>query len=97
MAINDAGDDELPCGVNHLGIFRRLDGLADFRNFAILNKDRAVLDSSMRNGENGGVLNDDHGGRVCRRGGVRQREAKKIDEVQEVKESEVVCNDEKFR
>src|SRR5713101_7221568 len=39
MAVNDAGHDELPGGVNHLSVFRRLDGLADFRNLAILNQD----------------------------------------------------------
>src|SRR6266581_1833949 len=32
MAVNDAGHDELPRGVNHLSVFRRLDGLADFRD-----------------------------------------------------------------
>src|SRR6266850_2867636 len=97
MAINDAGDDELPRGVNHLRIFRRLDGLADFRDFAIFNKDRAVLDRSVRNGENGCILNDDDGGRVRWRGGVGQRQAKETNEAEEVKESEVLCSDEEFR
>src|SRR5216683_910055 len=63
MAVNDAGHDELPGGVNHLSVFRRLDGLADFRNLAILNQDGTVLDGAMRNGEDGGVLNQDDRGR----------------------------------
>src|SRR5712691_11030304 len=71
MAVNDAGHDELPGGVNHLSVFRRLDGLADFRNLAIPNQDGTVFDGAMRNGEDGGVLNQDDRGRVrriaCRR------------------------------
>ncbi len=39
MAIDNAGHDELPRGVDHLGVFRGVDGCADFGNFAILNKD----------------------------------------------------------
>src|SRR5229473_10300 len=97
MAINNAGDDELPRGVNDLCIFRRLDGLADFRDFAIFNEDGAVLNRSVRNSENGGILNDDDGGRVRRRGGVRQRHAKETNEVEERKESEVPSSDEEFR
>src|SRR6266478_6793239 len=73
MAVNDAGHDELPGGVNHLSVFRRLDGLADFRNLAILNQDGTMFDGAMRNGEDGGVLNQDDRGRF--RGNARSRDA----------------------
>src|SRR5260370_26627828 len=74
MAVHDAGHDELPGGVNHLSIFRRLDGLADFRDLAILNQDGTVFDGAMRNGEDGGVLNQDDRGRF--RGIARSRVAR---------------------
>src|SRR6266849_3611602 len=77
MAVNDAGHDELPGGVNHLSVFRRLDGLADFRNLAILNQDGTVFDGAMRNGEDGGVLNQDDRGRfrgIARRVAPRDKE-----------------------
>src|SRR6266704_7161213 len=66
MAVNDAGHDELPGGVNHLSVFRRLDGLADFRNLAILNQDGTVFDGAMGNGEDGCILNQDDRGRFRR-------------------------------
>src|SRR5580704_6676636 len=73
MAIDDAGDDELARGVEYLRVFRRLDGRPDFRDFAILNKDRAVLDGAVRNGEDGGVLDQDHRWRIRRSGGKCQK------------------------
>src|SRR6266699_3465434 len=78
MAVNDARHDELPRGVNHLSVFRRLDGLADFRNLAILNQDGTVFDGAMRNREDGGVLNQDNRGRFRRiaRSRVARRDKK---------------------
>src|SRR6266851_7350980 len=78
MAVNDAGHDELPRGVNHLSVFRRLDGLADFRDLAILNQDGTVFEGAMGNGEDGGVLNQDDRGRfrriACSRAARRHKE-----------------------
>src|SRR5580658_1246003 len=73
MAIDDARDDELACGVEHLGIFRGPDGRPDLRDFAVLNKDGAVLDGAVRNGEDGGVLDQNHRWRIRRIGGWCQR------------------------
>ena len=92
MAIDNAGNNELPRSINHLSVFRRANGLADFGDFPILNKDRAVLDVSMRDSEDGGVSNHNDAGRVRRRSRRRQREAK---EKKEVAKSEVLCVDEK--
>src|SRR5258708_1669113 len=75
MAVNDARHDELPRGVNHLSVFRRLDGLADFRDLAILNQDGTVFDGAMGNGEDGGILNQDDRGRF--RGIARSRAARR--------------------
>ena len=47
MAIDNARDDELSRGIDDLGVFRGIDGLADFGDFAILNKDGTALDGSM--------------------------------------------------
>src|SRR5260370_39022025 len=88
MAVDNAGHDELPRGVDHLSVFRGVDGHADFGDFAISNKDGAVLDGSMGDGEDGGVSNHDDGGRVGGRGSGRQREGKGINEGKEGKESE---------
>src|SRR6266851_6156060 len=94
VAVDNAGDDELPCGVNHLSVFRGIDGLADLGDFAILNQDGAVLDRSMRDGEDGGISNHSDGGRVRRRGSVRRNwdvnEAKNADEVEE-RSTQTVC------
>src|ERR1700675_3275860 len=73
MAIDDAGDYELARGVEYLRVFRCLDGRPDFRDFAILNKDRAVLDGAVRNGEDRGVLDQDHRRRIRRIGGECQK------------------------
>src|SRR5260370_40888078 len=97
MAVDNAGHDELLRGVDHLSVFRGVDGHADFGDFAISNKDGAVLDGSMGDGEDGGVSNHDDGGRVGRRGSGRQREVKEINEVKEVKESEALCVGEESR
>src|SRR5216684_6843983 len=96
MAIDDAGNDELARSVNHLSVLGCIDGLADFSDFAILNKDGAVLDGSMRDSEDGGASNHNDGGSV-RRGGMRQREVKETKEVKEVKGSEALCADEESR
>ena len=83
VAIDDAGHDELARGVDHLRVFRRFDGGADFGDFAILNKDGAVLDGAVRNGEDGGVLNQDDRRRIGRSGGrVRRGSAKKLHSAQ---------------
>src|SRR5580692_4729732 len=73
MAIDNAGDYELARGVEYLRVFRRLNGRPDFRDFAIPNKDRAVLDGTVRNGEDGGVLDQDHRRRIGRIGGACQK------------------------
>src|ERR1700722_3734240 len=78
MAIDNAGDYELAGGVEYLGVLRRPEGRPDFRDFAVLNKDRAVLDGAVRNSEDGGVLDQDHRRGIGRIGGVcqeRKREA----------------------
>src|SRR6266852_426959 len=75
-------------------------GMTNFSDFAILNKDGAVLDGSMRDSEDGGVSNHDDGGSVRRRGSDRQREVKEIKEAKDVKEvkgSEALCADEESR
>jgi len=64
MAIDDTGDDELSRGVDDLSVFRRIDGRADFGDLAILNKDGAVLDGSVGDGEDGRVSNHDDSRRV---------------------------------
>jgi hypothetical protein len=94
MAINDARDDELPCGVNHLSVFRGRDGLADFGDFAIPNKDRAVLDGSVRDGHNGGVLNQNDRGRIRRRASVRQGDIEDTEKAENSKQSESLSADE---
>ncbi len=50
VAIDNPGNDELSRGIDHLSVFRRLNALADFGDFAILNKDGAVFDRPMGNG-----------------------------------------------
>jgi len=48
----------------------------------------------VRNGHDGGVLNQNDGGRVGRRGSMGQWEVKEAKEVKEVKEPKVLCVDE---
>ena len=73
VTIDDAGHDVLTGGIKHLRVAGGLDGLADFGDFAILNKDRAVLDGAVRNGENGGVFDENHGRGVGGIGGMREK------------------------
>src|SRR6266568_4553966 len=75
MAVNDAGHDELPRGGNHMSVFRRLDGLAAFRDLAILRQDGTVFDGAVGNGEDGCILNHDDRGRF--RGIARSRAARR--------------------
>jgi hypothetical protein len=87
MAIDDAGDYKLPGSVDDLRFFRRFDGLPDFGDFAVLDEDRTVFDRAVRDGEYGGVLNQDNRRRVWRSGSGRGRnEVKEAKEVKEVKE-----------
>jgi hypothetical protein len=72
VAIDDAGYDELARGVENLGILRRLDRLAHLGDFSILNKDRAFLNGAVRNGENCGVLNQNHRLRIGWIGGASE-------------------------
>ncbi len=72
VAIDDAGYDELARGVEDLGILWRLNRLAHFGDSAILNKDRAFLDGAVRNGENCGVLNQNHRLRIGWIGGASE-------------------------
>src|SRR5260370_30039489 len=90
MAIDNAGDDKLSRGVDNLSVFGGIDSLADFGDFAILNKDRTVLDGAVRDGEDGGVLNDNDGGSVGRNGRDGQWEVKEAKEVKEAQDSEVL-------
>jgi hypothetical protein len=64
VAIDNARNDELPGGIDHLRIFGSFDAGADVDNFAVLNEDRAVFDGAVRNGEDGGVLNQQHRGSI---------------------------------
>src|SRR6266446_365570 len=67
-------------------------------NFAILYKDGAVLNRSVRNSENGGVFNHDDGGRVRRRGGMRQNwKGNHVEDGKEVKDLKIPCVNEKSR
>jgi len=97
MAVDNTGHDELPRGVDDLSVFRRIHGLADFGDLAVLNQDGAMLDGSMRDGEDGGVSNHNDGGRVRRRGSSRKWETKEIKEAKDVKKSEVLCVEEGSR
>ncbi len=90
MAIDNAGDDELPVGVDDLGTRRSLNQRTDFGNFAILDENGAVLDRAVRNRKDGGVLDQDDGGSVrrrsCRR---RMREVNEVKEGKEVRDRNV--------
>ena len=72
MAIDDARHHELTSGIDDGRILRYFDGRADFGDFAILNKDRGVLKRAVRDGKNGGVLNQDDRTDVGRRRGDRK-------------------------
>ena len=50
MAIDNSGNHELPRSVDDLGACRSFDGLPDFGDFSIPNKDGTMLDRSVRNG-----------------------------------------------
>ena len=63
------GHHELPVGIDHFGTLRLGDGLAYLRDFAVANQDGAMLDRSMRNGEDRGVL-DQHRSRERRVGRI---------------------------
>ncbi len=67
VTIDDAGHDELSCGVDHFRALGSFDSWPDFGNFAVLDEYRAVLDGAVRDSEDGGVLNEHH------RVGVRRR------------------------
>src|SRR2546430_14495580 len=86
MAVDNAGHDDLSRGVDHLSVFWSAHGLADFSDFAVLNKDGAVFDRSVRDGQNGSVSNQNDGGRlrrVCRACRIRE-----VGEAQDAEEGE---------
>src|ERR1700674_1884373 len=97
MAVDDPGDDELSGGIDDLGILGRFDGLTDFGNLAILNKDGTVLDGAVGNRKNGSVLNQNDRGGVGWSGRDHQREVKETKEAKEVKKSQALCVDEESR
>src|SRR5208282_2739807 len=47
VAVDDAGHDELAGGVDYLGVFRGLDGGADFGDLAVADEDGTVLDVAV--------------------------------------------------
>ena len=70
MAVDDAGRDEHAGAVDDLSAAGSFYVGADFRDLAVLDQDRTVLDSALRDCEDGGVLNEDDRLRIGRsRGG----------------------------
>src|SRR5579859_4962710 len=59
MAIDDAGHDELAGSVDDRGVLGSLYRWTDFGDFAVLDKDRAVFDGAVRDGQDSCVLNED--------------------------------------
>ena len=93
VTVDDSGNDELPGSVDDLCAGRGLDGLSDFRDFAVLNEDGTVLDGAVRNREHRGVLDQDDGGAVRRsRGSRRIWEGKEVQEGKEVKDWKARAN-----
>src|ERR1700739_3679756 len=90
VAVDDSRNHKLPRSVDHLRVFRSLDGWADFGNFSVFDQDGAVLDGTVRHSKHGGVLNQDHRGGVggsCGLNKTREvKQAKEAEEVKEVKE-----------
>src|ERR1700732_238541 len=57
MTIDNSGHHVLPLGVNHSRAFRSFQVCTHGRNLSIANQDGTVLDVSVRDGEQCGVLN----------------------------------------
>jgi hypothetical protein len=56
VRVDDPGHHELARGIDHGGAGRRLQALADARDLAVLQQQVGVLQRPLRDGEDGGVL-----------------------------------------
>src|SRR6266404_5386181 len=67
MAIDDARHHELASRVDDSCACRSLKRWANLSDFAVLDKDRAVFNGAVRNGEDRRILNQNHGTGIRRR------------------------------
>src|ERR1700761_8117657 len=74
MAVDNSRHHELAVRIDDLRVFWRLQRIAaDFGNLPILNKDGAVFDRAVRDGQDRRVLNEDNWGRFRGRHRTRLR------------------------